>query len=202
MKRLRSSKLHIKFTLRWSYFVKFLLVARCNTRGRKLHPAPSFAPAFSTRVTFICKNHFSFTCNVSFIFKRWKDKGNENQYLIIILTKVPVDTRAWVIFHIVLFLIQFNWFVPMREKNLWRSSILCKVAGHRPTTLSKVLLLHKYFSYILLKLIITLVISMIGSLVSNDFKVLFDVCMLSNLLKKQKHPSRGILQILFLFICD
>ena len=90
----------------------------------------------------------------------------------------------------------------MREKNLWRSSILCKVAGHRPTTLSKVLLLHKYFSYILLKLIITLVISMIGSLVSNDFKVLFDVCMLSNLLKKQKHPSRGILQILFLFICD
>ena len=89
----------------------------------------------------------------------------------------------------------------MREKNLWRSSILCKVAGHRSTTLSKVLLLHKYFSYILLKLIITLVIFMIKSLVSNEFKVLFDVCMLSNLLKKQKHPSRDILKMLFLFIC-
>ena len=92
----------------------------------------------------------------------------------------------------------------MREKNLWKSSMLCKVAGHRPTTLSKVLLLYKYFSHILLKLIITLVITMIGSLVSNEFKVLFDVCMLSNLPKKkrkQKHPSRGVLQILFLFIC-
>ena len=76
----------------------------------------------------------------------------------------------------------------MREKNLWRSSILCKVAGHRPTSLLKVLLPHKYFSYILLKLIITLVISMIGSLVSNEFKVLFDVFMLSNLLKKKKTP--------------
>ena len=146
MKRLRSSTLHIKFTLRWSYFVKFLLVARCNTRGRKLHPAPSFAPAFSTRVTFICKNHFSFTCNASFIFKIWKDKGNQNQYLIIILIKVPVDIRVWNIFHIVLFLIQFNRFAPMREKNLWRSSIPCKVAGHRPTTSSKVPLLHKYLA--------------------------------------------------------
>ena len=38
----------------------------------------------------------------------------------------------------------------MREKNLWKSSMLCKVAGHRPTTLSKVLLLYKYFSHILL----------------------------------------------------
>ena len=127
-----------------------MLVARCKTRGRNLHSAPSFAQAFSTRVKFVSKNHFSFTCNVSFIFKRWKDKGNQNQYLIIILKKVPVDTRAWNIFHIVLFLIQFNWFVPMREKNLWKSSMLCKVAGHRPTTLSKVLLLYKYFSHILL----------------------------------------------------
>ena len=199
MKRLRSSTLHIKFHPWVKLFCQVLV--RCNTRGRKLHSAPSFAPAFSTRVTFICKNHLSFTSNVSFIFKRWKDKGNENQYLIIILTKVPLDTRAWNIFHIVLFLIQFNWFVPMQEKNLWRSSILCKVAGHRPTTLSKVLVLHKYFSYILLKLIITLVIFMIKSLVSNEFKVLFDVCMLSNLLKKQKHPSRDILKKLFLFIC-
>ena len=127
-----------------------MLVARCNTRGRNLHSAPSFVHAFSNRVKFVSKNHFSFTCNVSFIFKRWKDKGNQNQYLIIILKKVPVDTRAWNIFHIVLFLIQFNWFVPMREKNLWKSSMLCKVAGHRPTTLSKVLLLYRYFSHILL----------------------------------------------------
>ena len=73
----------------------------------------------------------------------------------------------------------------MREKNLWRSSILCKVAGHRPTALSKVPLLHKYYFCILLKLIITLAISMIGSLVSNKFKVLFNVSMLSNLLKKE-----------------
>ena len=78
----------------------------------------------------------------------------------------------------------------MREKNLWKSSMLCKVAGHRPTTLSKVLLLYKYFSHILLKLIITLVISMIGSLVSHEFKVLFDVCMLSNLLKKKNRNTR------------
>ena len=80
----------------------------------------------------------------------------------------------------------------MREKNLWKSSMLCKVAGHRPTTLSKVLLLYKYFSHILLKLIITLVITMIGSLVSNEFKVLFDVCMLSNLPRKKKKTETPV----------
>ena len=77
----------------------------------------------------------------------------------------------------------------MPEKNLWRSSILCKVAGHRPTTLSKVSVLRKYYSCILLKLIITLAISMIGSLVSNKFKVLFNVSMLSNLLKKETETA-------------
>ena len=77
----------------------------------------------------------------------------------------------------------------MPEKNLWRSSILCKVAGHRPTTLSKVSLLHKYYSCILIKLIITLVISMIGSLVLNKFKVIFNVCMLSDLLKKETETA-------------
>ena len=135
--------------------------------GKETSLCTEFCPAFSTKVKFMCKNRFSFTCNVNFIFRRLKDKGNQNQYLTIIQIKVPVDTRARNIFHIVLFLIKFNWFAPMQGKNLWRSSNLCKVAGHIPTTLSKVSLLHKCFSCILLKLTITLVIFMIGSLVSN-----------------------------------
>ena len=157
--------------------------------GKKTSPCTGFCPAFRTKVKFMYKNHFSFTYNVNFIFKRWKDKGNQNQYLIIIQIKVPVDTRARNIFHIVLFLIKFNWFAPMQGKNLWSSSKLCKVAGHIPTTLSKVSLLRKCFSCILLKLIITLVISMIGSLVWNQLKVLFNVCMLSNLLKKNTETA-------------
>ena len=39
----------------------------------------------------------------------------------------------------------------MREKNLWRSDIIGKVAGLLPATLLKVSLLQKSFSCILLK---------------------------------------------------